>query len=407
MGTATPGQDRIADALVVMMTEGVSFTDWDRAGLLQREWSIWERTRERYGRIVVVSYDRTGNDAQLVNRLAPRPEVVWNATGASDAAYAATIPGLVLEVLGATGSVVVRTNQYRGGRAGVMVVDALRARGIVAALVARGGYIPSRWGAWEKGPGSAEANRVSEEEAFLCARADMVIGPRVTVDDLAWRYGIPAERTIVVPNWVVANHPPMRAGGRDAREVLVVGRVVPQKRVHLVIEAMGLMPSLGVRDARLTVVGGGPDEGAMRCLAESRGVRATFFGRESHDHILERMSRCGVFAQASGYEASPKTVLEAMAAGAPVVVTNTYGLGEIIASDHTGLVASSDGASLAQNLARLLTDEALRDRLGSAASAWARREHGIDRIAGLEIAAHQAALDRGSGIGIHSERRAA
>jgi glycosyltransferase involved in cell wall biosynthesis len=122
------------------------------------------------------------------------------------------------------------------------------------------------------------------------------------------------------------------------------------------------------------------------------------------------MGRCGVFAQTAGYEGgSPKTVLEALASGAPVVAVNTYGQGNVIDATRTGVLTSDDAASVAHGLARVLTDEELRGRIGAAASAWARREHGLGRIAELEIAAHRAALARSEGgaTGTDVERRAA
>src|SRR5690606_32777892 len=116
-------------------------------------------------------------------------------------------------------------------------------------------------------------------------------------------------RLAVVENYIVGERPPVRADARDGREVLVVGRLVSQKRVAMVLEAMGQLPRLGVRDARVTIVGGGPEEESLRSLARARGVRAEFVPRERHAQVIARMERCGVFVQAAAYEASPKTVL--------------------------------------------------------------------------------------------------
>jgi glycosyltransferase involved in cell wall biosynthesis/SAM-dependent methyltransferase len=403
-GAESGSAGRIAEVLVVVMSEGMSLTEWDRAGLVGREWALWAHLRDRYGRVVVVSHDRAGGDVAIASRLAPRPEVVWNEAGATDEAYAATAPERVRAVVAGARAVVVRTNQFRGGRIAVGISRELREAGTRVGLVARGGYVGSRWAAWERGGDDATARRVAEEEALVCGAADVVIGPRVTVDDLAWRYGIGGDRIAVVENFVVADRPPVRAPARDAREVLVVGRAVRQKRVDVVIEAMALLPGLGVRDARLTVVGGGPEEAGVRDLAASRGVRAEFVARESHQQVIVRMERCGVFVQASAYEASPKTVVEAMATGAPVVVANAYGLGEMVEPEQTGVVAHGDAESMARALARVMRDDGLRERIGTGAAAWARRERGLARIAALECGAHERALARN---GAHAPGRPA
>lgn len=385
---------RIADVLVLVLTEGVTLGDWMRAGILDREWRMWERVGARYGRMVVVSWDRTGQDRLIAAGLAPRPEVVWNERGVSDEAWSADAAARVQSVVGAALTAAVRTNQFRGGRCAVGIASRLRAAGMRVGLVARGGYAPSRWSAWERGAEDAQTRRIAEEEAAVCASADMVIGPRVTVDDLAWRYGIAESRRMTVENFIAADRPPVRVDGRDAREVLVVGRIAGQKRVDLVIEAMALLPGMGVRDARVTIVGGGPDEDAMRRLAAARRVRAEFVPREPHERVLARMETCGVFVQAAGYEASPKTVLEAMGTGAAVVVTSGYGIGEVVAPERTGIVTRGDAESVAEGIARAMRDQGLREAIGWRAAAWARREHGLARIAELEGAAHSTALER-------------
>ena len=389
-GTGTGG--RIADAMVIVLTDGVSLGDWDRAGILEREWALWDRIGGRYGRLVVVSTDRTGGDVSLADRLAARVTVVWNKDNLADDQWVREAPAAVERAVGGALTVVVRTNQFRSGRMAVGIAARLREVGARVGLVARGGYSPSRWAAWEHGADSAETRWIAEEEAVVCGRADVVMGPRITVDDLAWRHGVGADRVAVVENFIVGERPPVRADARDGREVLVVGRLVPQKRVAMVIEAMGLLPRLGVRDARVTIVGGGPEEESLRSLARARGVRAEFVPRERHAQVIARMERCGVFVQAAAYEASPKTVLEAMATGAPVVVTSAYGLGEVVESEETGVVARADASGVAAAMARLLADAAVRDRLGMAAAARVRRDHGLARIADLEASAHERAL---------------
>ena len=78
-------------------------------------------------------------------------------------------------------------------------------------------------------------------------------------------------------------------------------------------------------------------------------------------------------------------------------------------ADYMGVLTAEDAVSVAHGLARTVGDESLRERIGAAASAWARREHGVGRIAELEVAAHRASVarsvDGATGTGV--ERRAA
>src|SRR5262249_416717 len=142
---------------------------------------------------------------------------------------------------------------------------------------------------------------------------------RPMVDDLASRCGLAAGRVCVVPNYVL----PCDAaapGPRAAGEVLFAGRVVAQKRVDRLIEAMSrLSPALRER-TKLSIIGGGPLEDDLRRQAVRSGVRADFEPRMPHAQLLARMRRCTLYAQTSAYEGHPKTVIEAMSVGATVLV---------------------------------------------------------------------------------------
>ncbi len=110
------------------------------------------------------------------------------------------------------------------------------------------------------------------------------------------------------------------------------------------------------------------------------------------------MRRCAVYAQVSAYEGHPKTVLEAMACGAPVVVGSAWGLSDVVTAGITGLVTECKVESFAAGLARLLTDTDMASSLGRAAAAGAD-DLRFDTIIELETHAHETAIARaGEGV---------
>jgi glycogen(starch) synthase len=150
------------------------------------------------------------------------------------------------------------------------------------------------------------------------------------------------------------------------RLVLLVGRLVYEKGFQIALEALpGLIERLG--DVRFLVAGSGTAEQELKDQARELGLDAhgTFLGWIGDDvlHSLYRISDLTVVP--SIYEPFGLVALEAMASGCPCLVADTGGLREVVPDDGTvGLrFRSRDPSSLGAMAERLLTDDALRDRL--------------------------------------------
>ncbi len=393
----------IADSLVLVFTRGVSLSDWERSGLLSREWALYERVGRRYRRVVLVTWGGPEDRAVLPRMLGATPTVraelvCDDGSGPTGPAYEASIPARVARVVGADAAVLVKTNQMPAGETAVTIRDALRSGGRRVGLLARGGYLWSRFTAYEHGPDSGAAQEAGRCERTLCRAADLVMGTtQEMVDDLCWRYEIEPSKTVVVPNYVTMEGEVRSSAEREAGLVLYAGQLVRRKRVDVLIGAMALLPEDRRAASRLEIIGEGPELAALEALAKERGVAATFTNRMPHGELAERMSRCAVYAQASELEGHPKTVIEAMASGAPVVVSDSPGLGEVVQNGVTGVrVQGADPEGFATAIAGLLADDDWRDLMGSAAARWSRGTFALDKIASLETGAHQRAMSSAS-----------
>jgi glycosyltransferase involved in cell wall biosynthesis/SAM-dependent methyltransferase len=380
---------RIADALVLVFTEGVSLRLWEQTGLLGREWALYERLRNHYARIVLVTWGGEA-DGPLAEGIGAA--LVANTGGAERSRFIAGAPVRVRQALVGAGTAVVKTNQMTTGGLGPLITRDLRDAGVRTALIGRGGFLASRFAAHEYGPHSREAADTSNQERELCGAADLVVGSsEEMVADLAWRYGLDPAKTACIPNYVSVEGAATPASERDTGEILFAGRLKAIKRVDLLLRAVGrLEPSDGLR---LTIIGDGPDEGALRDRARGLRFPVTFEGRMPHADLRDRMARCAVYAQVSSLEGHPKTVIEAMATGAPVVVVEAPGLGCVVENEQTGLKVQPSPEAIAEALQRLLADASLRDRLGRNAAAHVRETLALERIADLEAAAHRRALE--------------
>ncbi|MGZ4415269.1 MAG: glycosyltransferase, partial [Gaiellaceae bacterium] len=156
-----------------------------------------------------------------------------------------------------------------------------------------------------------------------------------------------------------------------ARLVRVVPRLISVGRLAAPKDWSTLLWALARLEpetfSELVIVGDGPererveDELARRSLAG----RVRLLGER--DGVPSLLADADVFVLASRSEGLPLSVIEAMAAGLPVVASDVGGLRELVLESQTGvLVPSGDPAALADALRPLLRDRALRRRLGSA-----------------------------------------
>jgi glycosyltransferase involved in cell wall biosynthesis len=210
------------------------------------------------------------------------------------------------------------------------------------------------------------------------------------------RLGIPRERICVVPNGVdldLFDMPPARraaARRRIARvlrlpeEVLFVGaigRIAPEKGLPTLLEAFA-----GVhrrrKDVALLIVGDGPLRGDLEryVLSHNLEERVFFLGTRKRPALW--IGILDVLALPSYSEGMPMVVLEAFAAGVPVVASDVGGTGEVIENGTSGLlIPPRDVGELERALCEVIEDPATRARYGSNAREAARNHYSIERIA--------------------------
>ncbi len=158
--------------------------------------------------------------------------------------------------------------------------------------------------------------------------------------------------------------------------ILSIGRMVPKKGFDRLVRALGIVASRGaIFDCR--IFGGGPLSAALQSAAADAGIARLLHlgGARMQQDLLKEYAHAEVFALSpvvtddGDRDGVPNVLIEAMACGIPVVATAISGIPELIEDGVTGLlVPADDAAALAAAIERLLGDEALRRRLGEAAS---------------------------------------
>jgi glycosyltransferase involved in cell wall biosynthesis len=146
--------------------------------------------------------------------------------------------------------------------------------------------------------------------------------------------------------------------GEGERVVLVVARLAAWKGVDTVMTAIGGVLGDGRPDARLVVVGDGPDQARLEALAETLPPGTVrFTGEIPRGEVGRWMAAADALALCSGYEGLSHVLLEAMAAGLPVVVSDVGGNRALVRDGYDGLVVPyGDVEATRRALAEVLAD---------------------------------------------------
>ncbi|OQY01163.1 MAG: colanic acid biosynthesis glycosyltransferase WcaL [Desulfobacteraceae bacterium 4572_123] len=149
-------------------------------------------------------------------------------------------------------------------------------------------------------------------------------------------------------------------------EILCVGRLVPAKGQHILLDACSILNKQGIA-FHLTYVGDGEDRSSLEKLTNSLGLvdKVTFTGAVGQDDVHQYYNRADLFVLASFAEGVPVVLMEAMAKQIACVTTRITGHPELIEDGKDGvLVAPSDAGELAVRLGKLLADSSLRQEFG-------------------------------------------
>jgi glycosyltransferase involved in cell wall biosynthesis len=363
--------------------------------------------------LILITLAETGGAqtyvASLLPALAPRSEVVIAAHGEGPLVDAAGATGMRFvplrhvrrplhpfrDLLGLLELVAL----IRRERPDIVHVNSSKAGvlGRMAAVLARVPIVVFTVHGWAFKAYSGIASTLYRAADRLMARATTIT---ICVTEADRAAGVAArtcdpDRTVVIANAVdVDAVPPARHDG-DPPRIVTVGRLAWPKDPRTLVRALARLPD---RSFSAVIVGDGPDRSGMETEIRELGLESTVELCGARRDVPELLARSDVFALASRSEGGPISILEAMAAGLPVVASDVGGVRELVVEGATGmLVPAGDPDALAAALERLLGDPELRRRLGAAGRERARERFDLSalRRAHLELYARELAR-RGS-----------
>jgi glycosyltransferase involved in cell wall biosynthesis len=165
-----------------------------------------------------------------------------------------------------------------------------------------------------------------------------------------------------------------RLPGSGSKRILHIGKFEHKKSQDVLLAALQLLMDRGL-DCRLTMIGAtGPTLEQVKEAVAGFGDRVSMLVDVAHDLIPGYMANCDLFVLPSRAEGFPLVLVEAGAAGLPVVATNIDGVTEFITDNETGLLVDAENpVALADAMAAVLENDDLASRLASRLHAHAVR----------------------------------
>ena len=210
----------------------------------------------------------------------------------------------------------------------------------------------------------------------FCRDIELVIAPAPGLATFLRELGVEGP-VDVIPNGIDlapfrAGHPPIEREALGLRQddvvLIYVGRLGVEKNLAFLLRAVA-----GVQHAhprvKLLLLGDGPERDNLQDRAALSGVgdRVVFTGLVPYPDIPRYLAAADIFVTASRTEVHPLSVIEALAAGLPVVGIDSPGVSDTIVDGENGFVAEDDVAAFAAKLGQMVMDDDLRRGMGHAA----------------------------------------
>lgn len=238
----------------------------------------------------------------------------------------------------------------------------------------------------------------------LTRQTERIVTNSLGVKDFYVSRGLPAEKFVIIPNGIapsIVSEPVTREQllaelnlPANTRLLGAVGRLWPQKRVKDLIWAADLLKTTR-DDTHLLIVGDGPQRGRLERYRDQSHIteRVHFLGE--HNDVPRLMQHFDVLWLGSEYEGQSNAILEAMAAGVPVIATDIAGNRDLVVDGTTGyLVPLGDRFEFTRRTHWLLDDAALRQRMGEAGRQRVLAEFTVEKMVERHAALYRELVGR-------------
>lgn len=358
--------------LVLFFTQGMSLQAWEQGGLFEREVALYRRLRPHLGGIVFISYG-DASDLEFASRLEGIKIVCnrWKLPMRWYRRYLTYVPAGWK-----WGKIVFKSNQVRGGDFALSL-----ARYVGKPFIARCGYLLSDHMQWREGVDAPLARQSLDlEEGIFAGASQVVVTTEAMRQSVFDRYGIGSDKVRVIPNYVDTQLFSPATTLAPPNRLIFVGRLEPQKNIFSLVEALAGL------DVELWMVGEGSLREQIAAQAQLLGVVIRFFGVVPHAQLPGLLHQCALFVLPSLWEGHPKTLLEAMSCGMPVIAGEIPALRGVVFHRENGFFCGLSPDAIRAAVLEVMGNADLRAELGKNARKYALEHLTLQSIVTKELA---------------------
>jgi len=194
------------------------------------------------------------------------------------------------------------------------------------------------------------------------------------------KHGISPRRIDVIPNYVDTDlFEPARLNKSEFPRAGYVGRLEPKKNV------INLAKAFEGLDLELEIVGEGSLREELEATAKNARLNLLLRGQMANSMLAKFYQSLSFYVQPSHLEHHPKTLIEAMACGLPVIASNRKGNRELIQNMRTGILCETDSSSIRKSIVWILEHPEEATELGSNARQFVADNFSMETVLKAEI----------------------
>jgi glycosyltransferase involved in cell wall biosynthesis len=351
----------------LFLTYGSSLSIWQKNGVFERELEFYKKISPKFNKVFIVSYG--GKDEQFFLEALPRNfEILYKRIFFPNLLYQFLIPLVYYKKL--KSCEIIKTNQIFGSLAAVLTKLICRK----PLLIARGGYLAYQVERDAHHSFISRLHILSHEKAAYKFCDQAVITSQPQADFLKRNYPALKDKITVIGNVIMTNiFKPVAA--KKKYDIGYVGRLESTHKQPLTI----LKASLNT-NWRICFIGQGPDYEMLQEFARSNGLDLTIYKKVNNYQLPDYYNSFRIFAFPSRAEGNPKTLLEAMSCGLPIVTTNAPGINNIVENGLNGLLVDLKHENWREKMIYLLNNNDSTKNLGFNARDYVVANHSFDTI---------------------------
>ena len=356
--------------LTLFFSRSMSLKGWYDTGMIDREVVLYNKLKDKGISINFVTYGNS-SEFEYQNRI-PGIKILCNRWSLPNRVYEKILYLIHAKTLKTSN--LIKTNQMNG--ADVAFRYAYRHR---KPLIGRMGYLWSDFVARENGSSDDMVlkARITEDKLFKSSNR-IVVTTAEMADSIQDRIPDEREKPVVIPNYVETDRFSPDADQPKEFDVIFVGRLCDQKNVS------GLLKAIKDLHVKALIVGDGDLKGALQNEFRNLNVNVRWENKVPNCDLPIFMNRSRLFVLPSFYEGHPKTLIEAMSCGLPVIGADSPGISGIIDHGVNGLLCNTDAESIRLSIQMLLEDIGLSERLGKNARKYILNYFSLERVIEME-----------------------